>query len=144
MHHSSPSRAKLAVHLKAQKTRPKRISEAAVAAFAESLEKKGTSVDQAKWKEELFSSGEPALTQATTYWQQLLVGEKSLSEDEVKVVLHTLLKFSEESPAASDYEGKLKEGTSLVEDPKGYRSTLRLTELPHPVVDWNDLPNSKL
>ncbi|KIP12311.1 hypothetical protein PHLGIDRAFT_21111 [Phlebiopsis gigantea 11061_1 CR5-6] len=144
VHHSSPSRAKLAVHLKAQKTRPKRISEAAVAAFAESLEKKGTSVDQAKWKEELFSSGEPALTQATTYWQQLLVGEKSLSEDEVKVVLHTLLKFSEESPAASDYEGKLKEGTSLVEDPKGYRSTLRLTELPHPVVDWNDLPNSKL
>ena len=144
VHYTSTSRAKLAVHLKAQKTRPKRISEAAIASFTQSLEKKGISVDEAKWREELFSSGEPALTQAAAYWQQVLASEKALSEDEVKATLQTLPKFSEEAPALSDNEGKLREGTSIIEDPESYRSTLRLTDMPQPVVEWNDLPTSKL
>lgn len=144
VHHASSSRTKLSVHLKAQKPRPKRISEAALTAFAESLEKKGVTADQSKWKEELFSSGEPALTQAAAYWQGVLSNESSITQDEAKTILQTLPKFADEAPASSDYEGKLREGVSVVEDPKSYRSTLRLTDMPKPVVEWNDLPNSKL
>lgn len=144
VHHASSSRIKLSVHLKAQKPRPKRISEAALTSFIEGLEKKGVTVDQSKWREELFSNGEPALTQAAAYWQGVLSNESSITQDEVKTILQALPKFADEAPALSDYEGKLREGVSVVEDPKSYRSTLRLTDMPKPVVEWNDLPNSKL
>ena len=144
VHYASASRTKFSVHLKAQKPRPKRISEAALAAFAEALEKKGITVDPAKWKEELFSSGEPALAQATAYWQDVLSKETSVSHDETMAILQTLPKFADESPASGDYEGKLREGNFIIEDPKSHRSTLSLTDMPKPVVEWNDLPNSKL
>lgn len=143
VHHSSPNRAKLAVHLKAQKPRPKRMSEAATIAFVETVQGRGVVVDEAKWREELFAHGEPTLTQATEYWNIVLKDEPRLSEVDVKTLLDAIPKLSESSPASSDYEGTLREGVSLITDSKQYRSTLRLTDLPKPVVEWGDLPVSK-
>jgi insulysin len=120
------------------------MSEVAVAAFAESVEEKGINVDAAKWKEELFAHGEPLLTEVATYWQRVLAGEDSISSELSKDILAGLPRFTEASPALSDYEGKLRDGVVIVDDPKRYRSSSRLTEPPKPVVDWGDLPNSKL
>lgn len=144
LHYSSPSRAKISVHLKAQKPRPKRLSEAAAVAFADSVQKKGVSVDADKWREELFSNGEPLLTQAAEYWQRLLAGESAISADKAKELLATLPTLAESSPATSDYEGKLRDGETVIEDPKAFRTTLRLTDPSKPVVEWGDLPSSKL
>lgn len=144
VHYSSPTRAKVAVHLKAQKPRPKRTSEAALASFAESLENQGIVVDQTKWREELFAHGEPLQTEATAYWQRTLAEEESLSPESAKDLLGSLATYAEAAPAISDYEGSLKEGTAVVEDPKAYRSRSRLTDPPKPVVEWGDLPQPKL
>lgn len=142
VHHSSPERAKVAVHLKAQKPRPKRMSEAAASAFAHSVEQTGVLVDHAKWREELFGHGEPLQTEVAAYWQRTL-GD-SLSAESAKELLDTLPKHAEAVPSTSEYEGKLREGTAVVEDPKAYRSQSRLTDPPKPVIEWGDLPHSKL
>ena len=144
VHHSSPARTKLSVHLKAQKPRPKRMSEAAVAAFSDSLEKDGIAVDTTKWREELFAHGEPFLTDVSAYWQRVLESEDSKSPQWVNDQLAKLATFAEAAPASSDYEGKLREGVVIVQDPKSYRAASRLTAPPKPVVEWGDLPSSKL
>ncbi|GJE87118.1 insulin-degrading enzyme [Phanerochaete sordida] len=144
VHYSSPTRAKVAVHLKAQKPRPKRMSEAAVSAFGESLEAQGVTVDQAKWREELFAHGEPLQSDVAAYWERTLAEESSLSPEAAKELVCGLSKHAEAAPATSEYEGRLREGTVLVEDPKAYRERSRLTDLPKPVLEWGDLPHSKL
>ena len=132
------------MHLKAQKSKLKRVSEAAVSTFGESLEKEGVTVDQAKWKEELFAHGEPLQDEVTAYWQRVLTDEASVTQGRASTLLESLQKHAEAAPASSDYEGRSREGTAIVEDPKAYRSHLRLTDSPKPVMDWGDLPQSKL
>lgn len=134
----------MAVHLKSQKARPKRMSEAAVSAFAESLQKEAIVVDAAKWREELFAHGEPLLTEAAAYWQRVLASEDKISPESTKHLLANLPTFAEKSPASTDNEGKLRDGVVLVEDPKKYRAMSKLTDPPKPLVEWGDLPGHKL
>ncbi len=109
IHYSSPTRAKVSVHLRSQKPRPKKISLAAVTAFVQLLTEQGCTVDLSRWQEELFASGEPEMAQASAYWSRILVEETSgVSADVAKKTLGELPRLAQAHPAQADYEWKIK------------------------------------
>ncbi|THG99965.1 hypothetical protein EW026_g2491 [Hermanssonia centrifuga] len=145
IHYSSPTRAKFSVHLRSQKPQPKKVSEAAMIAFEENISQRGLAIGSQQWRQELFESGEPLLTQAITYWTQIFSAESSgVSQDTVKDLLLGLSQLAERYPAQSAYEGKTRDSAMPIDDPATFRTSLRISDLPKPVVDWGDLPTSKL
>ena len=146
VHHTAPERAKFSIHLRSKKPRSQRVSEAALAAFAQELVDQGkTTTDAvAGWKEELLGSGEPELRHASEYWTRALL-QAGTPEDKTatEATLRRLEELARVHPAQSDYEGTLSEGSKLIEDYKAYKSTLRVSDSPRPVVEWNDLPTAK-
>ncbi|TFY62947.1 hypothetical protein EVJ58_g3532 [Rhodofomes roseus] len=144
VHPSSSTRAKIAVHLHSQKPRPKKIGLAAMEAFEALLVDKGIAVDAQKWREELTGEGEPLLTQFGKYWQETLSSlSPSISPEVAQELMAALPGIMEKNPADADYEGTVKEGVRFVEDPKAFKTSLRRADPPRPLVNWDDLPQSK-
>lgn len=144
VHHSSPTRAKTSIHLRSQKPRPARVSEAALAAFEHKAKESGLKAGPIGWKDELFTHGEPLLTQAVSYWQPILLSEDSgIAAEDGNKLLAMLSELAQQHPAQSNDEGKLKPGAVLVEDPLACRASRKVTEYPTPVVEWGDLPLAK-
>ncbi|OBZ69128.1 hypothetical protein A0H81_10725 [Grifola frondosa] len=131
-------------HLQSQKARPPKISIAAMGAFEAAALRRGAVVDQQKWREELAAEGEPLLAQFIKFWQDMFAQEGSLVSPEVaEELFKTIPTITEEHPAVSDCDGKLNDGVVLIQDPKAFRASLRISEDPRPVVQWGDLPTSK-
>lgn len=145
VHYSSPTRAKTSIHLRSQKPRPVRVSEAALVAFEQNAKEKGLKAEPSAWRDELFAHGEPLFSQATAYWQPIFISEDSgLSAGEAQQLLDTLLELAQQYPAHGNDEGRLKPSAVLIEDPQACRATRRVTEYPTPVVEWGDLPLANL
>ncbi len=114
-------------------------------AFEENISQRGLAIGSQQWRQELSESGEPLLTQAITYWTQIFSAESSgVSQDTVKDLLLELSQLAERYPAQSAYEGKTRDSAMPIDDPATFRTSLRISDLPKPVVDWGDLPTSKL
>jgi len=144
VHPTSKARAKISIHLRSQKPRPKKVSLAAAEAFEAMVLDQGIIVDGQKWREELFGDGEPFLAQFGKYWQDVFSGYTSAvapaTAQELMVALPT---FLEGFPAEADYEGKVKEDVHFIEDSHAFKASLRRADPPRPLVQWDDLKISR-
>ncbi|TFY75845.1 hypothetical protein EWM64_g8167, partial [Hericium alpestre] len=113
---SSSKRAKLSVHLRSQKPRPKHVSEAAMNAFVAHLAEAGVPVDDVKWREEL--EGEPAVSDFTKYWTGVLAERAAENVNELLDAVDGLV---QRFPATLDAEGTLRADVKLVEDLKAFK-----------------------
>ncbi|KAH9928156.1 Metalloenzyme, LuxS/M16 peptidase-like protein [Fomitopsis serialis] len=144
VHPSSSARAKVSVHLHSQKPRPKKISLGAMEAFEALLLDRGIAIDTQRWREELTGEGEPLLAQFGKYWQDTLSSLSPLVSPEIaQELMAALPAIMENNPADADYEGTLKDGVNFVDDPKAFKASLRRADPPRPLVNWDDLPQSR-
>jgi hypothetical protein len=61
-----------------------------------------------------------------------------------EAMIKLISELAEKFPAESDNQGNLKAGTVVIEDWKQFRSSLEVSEAPRALVEWNDLPLSKM
>lgn len=125
--------------MRSRKPRSKGMSEEALIALEKLATEHGVP-DAQRWKENLTGDGDPAIEHVTTYWQSILSSEDSAITEKLLAEIPVL---AAKYPSSSDYEGKLRPGITLVEDPKVFKATLRTSQPPRPVVEWGDLPISK-
>jgi len=60
------------------------------------------------------------------------------------IVENELAALAEEYPDDSDRHGVLPAGYVTIEDPKKFRDSLQVGEAAFPLVDWGDLPVSRI
>ncbi|KAJ3571053.1 hypothetical protein NP233_g3999 [Leucocoprinus birnbaumii] len=134
---SSPTRAKLSVHMIAQKPRTKRVSEAAARAFQEKLHSYG--IDPTEWnKNELLSDEPPTLIEFTKFWTDALAGREDgatmLAEIDQCIAAHPI--------AGEDVNPTIPNATYIKEAQAFKQSLIRSVD-PGPMVQWGDLPVPK-
>ena len=144
IHPSSPTRAKVSVHLQSRKPRPKKINAEALPVMAELASSRGVSDIPEGWNEELTTEGEALLDAVVTFWKDLLAKENSgVSAEAAESLLKEISAIAGKFPAASQREGAISAGAVVVTDPKALREKLKVSSPPKPVVEWGDLPTSK-
>jgi len=133
----SLTRAKLSVHIVAQKPRIRKVSEAASQAFQQKLRLAGFScseVDEGK----LFSDGLPTLPDFIQFWTVELAGRKDmatlLAEIHSCIIKHPI--------EGEDVNPTLPKAT-YIKDVHAFKQNLEPSVDPGPMAQWVDLPNSK-
>ncbi|KAH6918433.1 insulin-degrading enzyme [Coprinopsis sp. MPI-PUGE-AT-0042] len=139
VHPSSNTRSKLSVHMISQKPRAKKVSPEAAQAFAQSLATKFPEIGSAGWKEELGPS--PTEASFTQYWLAKLDGS-----EESKALLGSIPTFVNQYPAPGEKQLESKPSAKYygLQDVAGFKSGLTVVSPTGPLVEWNDLPSSKL
>ena len=141
VHPSSKTRSKLSIHLQSQKPRSKHVSRAAADAFAQAVQEHGTEIEGINWNALLYGDGEPTETQFSAFWKDELVEAPAETSDKVFAALPHLL---EQFPAQIDAQGSLSEDVIHIKDVVAFRKSLKVSEYPKPLVDWNDLPTPRI
>ena len=137
VHPSSQTRTKLSVQMTSQKPRPKLVSSAAAQAFEVLLRHACPGIDEKGWRNAIEGES-PALNDFGQYWLKVLVTE------EEKKLLQQLPALLEEYPVAGEDEDRKREDVKYIEDPKTFKAGLTPSVNPGPLVEWNDLPQSKI
>ncbi|KAA1469392.1 hypothetical protein DENSPDRAFT_835009 [Dentipellis sp. KUC8613] len=135
---SSTERKKLSVHVKSQMPRTKHVSSAAMDAFAQHLKDANVALEDVNWREEL--EGEPTVADFKKYWTGVFTERSIKDTDSLLSVVSGLV---EKYPATKDAEGALRSDVKQIEDIKAFKASLRITDPPKPLVEWNDLPVPK-
>lgn len=138
VHPSGVKRSKLSVQLQSRKPRPPRISATAVKAFEALVTAETTLVDPSGWKEEMADEN-PFATQFAKYWQDALSGFDNYQEL-MKKIPGLMMQY----PVDEEASHVRTAGVTFVENVKDFKSTLEVTGLPQPLVEWGDLPLAKL
>jgi insulysin len=153
VHPSSPTRAKLSVHMQSQKPPVKHVSEAAAGMFATMLQEAGLLLPSSdiNWREGVMEHGAPSVPDFLKFWGTSLsaqAGPQTQPDPEkvakAKEIFEKLLELLARYPDEGDSEGKLREDVVLIEDVKKFKDGLEVTDLPKPLVEWGDLPVSKM
>ena len=139
-HPSSKTRSKLSVHLQSQK-KLEHVSLAAASTFAGALKQAEIPVDDEKWKQSLFADGEPTVPDFGKYWKAEISADTSKA---TLKLLNTLQDILKQHPTDKDAESRLPEVASLIDDPMVFKKSLNVSSHPYPVVEWNDLPVSRI
>ena len=136
VHRSSSQRAKLSVHCVSRKPQPKVLSSIALLEVDAALEKHQITLP-ADWMEKLPE------TRTVTGTLEVL---KEIIHDPTNAVIveKELAALAEKYPDDSDRHGVLLAGYVAVEDPKKFRDSLQVAEGAVPLVDWGDLPVSRI
>ena len=136
VHRSSSQRAKLSVHCVSRKPQPKKLSSIALLEVDAILEKHGVTLP-ADWME--------SLPETRTVPDTLQVLKELIHDPAAaKTVEKELVALTEKYPDESDRHGVLPAGYVAVGDPKKFRDTLQVAEGAAPLVDWGDLPVSRI
>ncbi|KAL6301582.1 insulin-degrading enzyme [Sparassis latifolia] len=144
VHHSSPSRAKLSVHVRSQKKPVQRISIPAMKALEAILTQRGIHITDTEGWRELTKDGEPLVSQFVQYWQDTFGGISPIPPELAQDAMSSLSALMERYPTQSkEEEENVKEGVTMIKDPKAFKASLRKSDEPRPLVDWGDLPTSK-
>lgn len=144
---SSSSRAKLSVHLRPQRTPPRRFSVSASQAYRVLLETHGVHIDAAKYEE--LSASEPPIEAVKSFFSQLLLTAQGEShgikvEPAVgKMLVDAVEEFGVKYPTVGEEEVHLRHDVTFVEDPKVFKAGLRVSAPASPVEQFPDLPLSK-
>jgi insulysin len=145
---ASPRRAKLSVHLRAQKAPAAKVSGAALDAFDELLSQTGLRLEDAhsNWRAETSTDedSEPLESAVLEHWRARLAALPDVPADTRDTLLAALPRLVREHPTESAYEGTLPAGAVVIEDPKAFKASLAVAAGPRPLVDWADLPTPKL
>jgi len=134
VHPSSTTRAKFSVHLCSQKPRQKKVSSAALEELTKHMRAEGLIIVE-RWQDDLGE--EPAMDSVKKHLQ---LASPEAGEATMKLISELVEKF----PAETDNLGSLKAGTVMIEDWKEFRTSLKVSEAPKALVDWNDLSLSKM
>jgi insulysin len=140
VHPSSKSRSKLSIHVQSQKPQPKHVSRAATEAFTQIAHEHGIQIEDIDWSASLYAGGEPSEPQFSTFWRKALAEVPDEVSDKIFAALPYLM---ERFPAAKDAQGSLKGDVVHIKDLQEFRKSLKVSEAPEPLVDWNDLPTSR-
>lgn len=142
VHPSSPTRSKLAVHMRSQKPRPKKLSVAATQEFERLLRAAGLGIDETQWREELPGDGTPIVGDFVTYWKSVLeqgAVAKEVTQELLMAIPPLLGKYSVEGEG----DEKVREGATYIQDVKAFKASLKVSGEPRPLVEWGDLPISR-
>jgi insulysin len=140
IHPSATMRAKLAVHMYSQKPRPKLISSEAAQKFEAAVLASGMDLTDGTggWRDELGSRA--SVDQFIAYWKTTLGDEAQAQE-----LLGVIPALAEEFPTEPEDESQMRrEGAEYIEDMKLFKQKLPLSDEPKPLVEWGDLPVSRL
>jgi len=135
VHPSSTERAKFSVHLCSRKPRPKKVSPVALEELTRHMQAEGLKEPDG-WLDDL---GEEPTVDVVKKDLQLAFPDEA-GVELTKIISELVEKF----PAESDNQGSLKAGSVVIEDWKQFRSSLEVSEDPKALVEWNDLPVSKM
>ena len=136
VHPSSQTRSKLSVHMVSQKPRPKRVSSAAAQAFEALVHQAFPDIDEKAWRSSV--DGEtPTVVEFGQFWM------KALNSEEEKKILGKLPGLIHEHPVAGEDEDRKRANVTYIEDINAFKSTLTPSVNVGPLVEWNDLPQSK-
>jgi insulysin len=139
---SSTSRSKLSVHMRSTKPKPKYVSHAAADIFRTLLQSQGKIKSQAS-PSDIAHQSSVLLTDFLQSWSAILT-EGGLSKDSLSVVLGQLGPILEEHPAIENVPEPPQPGVTYLDDPARFKESLKISEPPMPVVEWGDLPVSRL
>ncbi|KAJ3510226.1 hypothetical protein NLJ89_g4805 [Agrocybe chaxingu] len=136
VHPSSATRSKLSVHMISQKPRLKRVSSAAAQAFEVLVHQSFPDIEAMAWRSAI--EGEiPSLIEFGQYWMKIL------NSDTGRKLLSQLPQLVEEYPAAEEDEDRRRPDVTYIEDKKAFKNGLTVSVDPGPMVEWNDLPQSR-
>ncbi len=137
VHPSLQTRTKLSVQMISQKPRPKRVSSAAAQAFEVLLRHALPGIDEKAWRNAVESES-PSLNEFGQYWL------KVLDTEEGRKILQQLPALLNEYPVAGEDEDQKRDDVTYIEDAKTFKGGLTPSVNPGPLVEWNDLPQSKI
>jgi insulysin len=139
VHPSSKTRSKLSVHMISQKPRTKKVSPEAAQTFAKSIAARFPNISSEGWKEELGTS--PTEAGFTQYWLAKL-GES----EESKALLGSIATLINQYPAPGEKQLQSKSAAKYygLQDVASFKAGLAAVPPTGPLVEWNDLPSSKL
>ena len=136
VHPSSSQRAKLSVHCVSHKPRPKILSSMALLEVDAALEKHGITLP-IDWMDKL--------PEADTVSGTLQALKEIINDPAAAVVVEKeLASLAEKYPDDNDRHGILPTGYVTIDDPKKFRDSLQVAEGAIPLVDWGDLPVSRI
>ena len=136
VHQSSSQRAKVSVHCVSRKPQPKNLSSIALLEVDTVLEKYGIT-PPADWMENL--------PETRTVPDTLQVLKEFIRDPAAAAIVEKeLAALAEKYPDESDRHGVLPAGYVAVGDPKKFRDSLQVAEGATPLVDWGDLPVSRI
>jgi len=133
----SPTRAKLSVHIIAQKPRIKKVSEAASRAFQQKLRLAGFNCIEVD-ERELFSDGPPTLTDFTQFWTTELAGR-----EDAATLLAEINPCMVEHPIEGEDVNPILPKATYIKDVHIFKQNLSPSVDPGPMTQWGDLPTSK-
>lgn len=138
IHPSSTTRAKLSVHAASRKPREKKVSSKALEDLNAYIQEQSFVLPEG-WQEGLGE--EPAADTVVKAIRGALV---DAAPETIASLALKLTELVEKSPAESDNKGTLKEGVVVIKDLIRFRELVTVSDSPKPLVDWNDLPVSKI
>jgi insulysin len=97
-------------------------------------------VDEVDWSASLFADGEPTETQFSAFWKDALAEAPEGTSDRLLAALPHLL---ERFPAQKDAQGSLTKDVVHINDILAFKKSLKVSEYPKPLVEWNDMLTSK-
>lgn len=121
-----------------QKPRPKKISAPAAREFEGLVHAAQIEVDEVKWKESLGDDGIPLLSDFVNYWKPIL------STEDGSRLLKALPELAERYPVPGEGKEPARSDIIYVQDLKVFKEELRVSVDPGPMVQWGDLPVSRL
>jgi insulysin len=119
----------------------------ALEAFQRLVQDAGIPLDGISLTGELGGGTEPLVSAVVKFCSDQLAaaaGNLPLPAEKLEQLLAEIPKLADKYPAESASEGNLKEGAILIGDPNVFKQGLEVAPEPTPVVEWGDLPTSKL
>lgn len=127
IHHPSPTRRKLSVHLTSQRKNSIKFSVAASEALLELLKKEGVPVEEGQYRE--LSAAEPPLDAVVGFWTNHLAGQASSS-----IILPRIPEICSQYPAAgAEQDFKLPDTVTRIKDISKFKSLMTVSCAPTPI-----------
>ncbi|KDQ10557.1 hypothetical protein BOTBODRAFT_36079 [Botryobasidium botryosum FD-172 SS1] len=144
IHPSSPSRAKISVHLRSQAAPSPKVSVAAARAFLPHLLSHGVPIVQTEY--ETGSAAQPPLDAALAHYTSYFASLKTLDQSQVDKLLALLVKLAKLHPVTEEGAEpvRLREGTVFIKDVANFKAQLTLSKAAMPIENYFDLAVSKL
>jgi insulysin len=139
VHPASETRAKLSVHMRAQKPRQPKVSSAAAEAFATLVrQKEFDGMAETVWSDAPGGDEQPPLPDFEKYWRGI-IGGKEGGQKLLSWIPDLVAKY----PVPGEGEDTPRPGVTYITDVEAFKKGLLVSVDPGPMVQWGDLPISK-
>jgi len=140
VHPNAPKRSKLSIHMQSQKPRAPQVSAKAVEAFDGLIKEANPGIDVASIRE-VFNEANPIASDFVKHWTDTL---SQIGDDAARDLLAKLPGLMEQYPVRDENIFSRTADVTRIKDIKTFKATLEVSCSPQPLVQWNDLPTSKL